>query len=435
VIAHSRLVRERVGRPIVALSRGHMATALLGLAMLGTVFVVYRLGNGLTYHGEQWDDMVNRRGWGVGTFLEPHNGGLSLVPVALFKLARAVGVGDYGVYRALLLLAHCACVALVFVLLRRRLDPFFALGGALAVLFLGGAWPVLLVPERIGYLLGIAFGLGLLLALEDRRDGLAAVLLTGALASSTLGLVFVIVALVELAIGRDGPASRYWVGVAPLALYGVWALAYGNPATAGTSVGAGKLVHTNFPGVPGYVADALAAAFGALTGLAVEWGRPLAVIAAVVVGVQLSRGAPLTARLLALLVAAGAYWAVLGLFRGQLIAATDSRYVYLGAVFIVLVAGEVFAGAQADSRSLALLAGLLTLAAVANYGAVRDAARSLRNPSATGGAAVGRSGRGELGALGAGTWIRRASNPAAMDGKNVSTWRTTAHASARDSPT
>jgi hypothetical protein len=391
-----------------------MAIALLGLAMLGTVVVVYPLGHGLTFRGEQWNDLVNRRGWGAGTFLEPHGGALSLVPVALFKLARALGLGDYGVYRGLLLLAHCACVALVFVLLRKRLDPLFALAGALAVLFLGGAWPVLLVPERIGYLLGIAFGLGLLRALEDRRDGLAAVLLAGALASSTVGLVFAIIALVELAVGRDGPASRYWVGVAPLALYGVWALGYGDPATAGTSVGAGKLVHTNFPSVPAYVADGAAAAFGALTGLAVEWGRPLAVVAAVVVGVRLSHGAPLTVRLLALLVAAGAYWAVLGLFRGEAIAATDARYVYFGAVVIVLIAGEVFAGVETGRCSLALLAGLVAVSAVASYGVVRDAARSLRTArGVTAGAAEHPSGTGEVRRTGAGTQIRSAGNPAA----------------------
>jgi hypothetical protein len=436
VRAHPRLLPEQARRPRAAPSRGHMATALLGLAMLGTLVVVYRLGHGLTFHGQQWNDLVNRRGWGTGTFLEPHAGGLSLVPVALFKLVRAIGFGDYGVYRALLLLAHCACVALVFALLRRRLDPLFALAGALAVLFLGRAWPALLVPDRIGYLLGIAFGLGLLLALEDRRDALAAVLLSGALASSTVGLAFAIVALVELAVSRDGPASRYWVGVAPLALYGVWALGYGNPATAGTSVGAGTLVHANFPGVPAYVADGVAAAFGALTGLAVEWGRPLAVVAAVVVGVRLSQGAPLTARLLALLVAASAYWAFLGLFRGQLIEATNARYVYFGAVVIVLVAGEVFAGAEAGRRSLALLAGLLAVAAVASYGVVRDAARSLRTASgATGGAAAGRLATGESHRLGAGTRIRSASKPAAMKGANVRTCTTTAHASARDSPT
>jgi hypothetical protein len=380
VTAHTRPFPERARRPLDEAPRTHAATALLALAMLGTVVVVYRLGHGLTFHGEQWDDLVNRRGWGAGTFLAPHSGALSLVPVALFKLARAVGRGDYGVYRALLLIVHCACVALVFVLLRRRVDPLFALAGALAVLLLGGAWPELIAPERIGYLLGIAFGLGSLLALDHRRDLLVAVLLAGALASSTVGLAFAVIPLVEGALGR-GPATRYWVAVAPLALYAVWALEYGNPATAGTSVGTVTLMNANFPRVPTYVADAAAAAVGALTGLAVEWGRPLAVVAAVAVGVRLSRVAPLTARLLALLVAAGAYWAALGLFRGQSITATDARYVYFGAVVVVLVAGEMFAGADAGGRSLAVLAGILAVAAVAGYGVVRDAATSLRAAS------------------------------------------------------
>ena len=67
--AHSRLFEERPRRPLAELSRGHIATALLGLAMLGTVVVVYRLGHGLTFHGEQWNDLVNRRGSGARALL------------------------------------------------------------------------------------------------------------------------------------------------------------------------------------------------------------------------------------------------------------------------------------------------------------------------------------------------------------------------------
>jgi hypothetical protein len=383
------------------------AAAVLAGCLVGAAVVVYRLGHGVPAASPLWDDLVGRHGWSAGTLLRPHDEGLALVPIVVLKAWRAAGLDSDGGYRALLLAVHCAVVALVYLLLRRRLDPLLAVGGAVAVLVLGAAWPSLLLPERVGYDLAVAFGLGMLLALDARRDVVVCVLLALSLACSTLGLAFGAMAIVEVAAGR-GSYRRFWVVAAPLALYALWALDYGSPVTT-PGTGVATLLRTNMPALPGYVANGAAAAFGALTGLGDEWGRPLAVVAVVALGVWASRGGAPSVRLVSLVTAAAAYWASLALFRAQLITPADTRYVYFGAIVIVLVAGEVLAGARLTVRGGVILAIVLLVAAVANYGLIRDAAASLRT------AAPRPRGSG-LSAI----------SPATMNGANVTTWRTTA---------
>ena len=393
------------------------AAAVLALSIAGVAAVILWLGRGVAATGALWEDLT-ARDWSSNGLLRPHESGLSLVPVVLIKLWSALGLGSDRGYRVLLVGVHCAVVALVYLLLRRRLDSVLAAGGALAVLVLGAAWPSLLVPERLGYDLAVAFGLGMLLALDVRRNVATAVLLALSLGSSTLGLAFAVMALVELA-RRRGPRRRLWVAAAPLGPYALWALAEGNPATPpGTSVA--TLIRANLPALPSYVADGSAAAFGALTGLGEDWGRPLAVVAVVALGVSLSGGRRATVRLVALLTGGAAYWVSLALFRAQLIGAPDSRYLYFGAIVIILAAGEALAGTQATPRACVVLAAALVVAAVANYGLIRDGAASLRSTA-------GRPNPLEIG--------RSAISPATTNGANVTTWSTTAYASARASPT
>ena len=138
---------------------------------------------------------MNRRDWTVGTFLEPHNEHLSLVPVAVYKLLFVtVGIDDYAPYRTAVLLVHVLCVALLFLLVRRRVGDLLGAIVVLPILFLGTAWQDLLWPFQIGYLASVAAGLGMLLALERRDragDIVASVLIAVALASSSIGLPFV----------------------------------------------------------------------------------------------------------------------------------------------------------------------------------------------------------------------------------------------------
>jgi hypothetical protein len=354
-------------------------TALGGLMLLQAVDL-YRKGFGLTFNYDEWNWVMNRRGWSADTLLEPHNEHLSLIPVLIFKLLFvSVGIDAYWPYRLAVILVHLLCVGLVFVLARRRVGDVFALAIAALILFLGSAWQDLLWPFQIGYLGSVAAGLGMLLALErgDRAGRvLACVLLGVSIASSSLGLTFACAAVAELLLrpraSWRSPARwrQLWVAAVPIGLYGIWFIAYGDiNATPGTAHGFG-LFRQNGPVIPSYVADMAASAFGGLVGLSIDWGRPL-VLLALGVGIWLARGRRAGPRLVALVVGLVALWGLTALLRAQLNAAGDSRYVYPGAVLIVLLAAELFRGARASLRA-ALVGGVLVLfAAVANYGALK----------------------------------------------------------------
>ena len=155
---------------------------------------------------------MNRREWDVETFLRAHNEHLSPPGAHLQAAFRHRGPGLVRCLPRLLLLLHVVCVVLVYVLARERVEPQLALGVAAVVLFLGAAWNDLLVPFQISFLLSVAAGLGMLIALE-RRDVLGtitvAVLLAVSLASSSVGITFGAAAGVHVLV-RDDRLRRLW---------------------------------------------------------------------------------------------------------------------------------------------------------------------------------------------------------------------------------
>jgi len=125
-------------------------------------------------------------------FLTPHNEHLVLFPVGVYKaLFATVGLTEHWVYRLTVVGAHLVCVALVFVLARRRVGDGLALAASVLILFLGSAYENLLWPFQVGLVASVAAGLGTLLML-DRRDTRgdisACLLLTLSLASGSVGV-------------------------------------------------------------------------------------------------------------------------------------------------------------------------------------------------------------------------------------------------------
>jgi hypothetical protein len=364
-----RLVQARIEE------RSTLAAAgVLAFLSLVALILIYRKGMGTTFYFDEWNFVMNRRDWDVDTFLRPHNEHFSLVPVLVFKLLFAtVGLDSYGVYRLLLIVAHLAVVALLFEYARRRLGSWLALAAATLVLFLGAAWHDLLVPFQLSFVLSVAAGLGALLALERRDtfgDVAACVLLGLGLASSSVGIPFAAAVLVETGLD-PGQRRRLWIALAPLVIYGLWSLEYGNPTATSGGRTVEELIRLNAPSVPGYMATAIAGAVGAVIGIGVDWGRPLALIGGALLGYRLVRG-PVSPRFYALLAAGAAFWGLTALFRAQLNAPLDSRYLYLGAVLVVLIAVEMLGPVPVKPRLVAVVAVLVAAAALANFGSLRS---------------------------------------------------------------
>jgi hypothetical protein len=291
-------------------------------------------------------------------------------PVAVYKiLFHTAGLNHYPVYRLVLICMHLVAAVLVFMLAARRLSRVPALLATALILFLDAAWEDLLWAFQVGYLLSIVGGLAawLLLERDDRRGDLAAMLcLILAAGSSSLGIAIMIGVALELAWKRD--LRRAWLVAIPAALYVVWYLGYGeNQVTTQSLIDA-----------PGFSADLAAAAFGGLTGRALEWGRPLAVIGTALLLRRLLRGAPMTPRLVGLLATGISFWIITALARSTLSVPETGRYMYLGAIVIVLAAVELLRDQPITRGAIALATPLVAFFAITGLTALHTGSTGLR---------------------------------------------------------
>ena len=198
------------------------ATIAVVLLLLAVGLLLMYAGRYLTFFYDEWTFIFLRRGGGIDSYLNGHNGHLSLFPVVVYKLLFAtVGLRHYWPYRLVGTALHLVCAWLLYVLARRRMGPVAALVPTLLLPLLGTAYQDILWPFQIGYLGSIAGGLGAL-ALLDRpplgrpnpaRDGGAAALLVGSVVSSGVGLAFA-VACGVLLIAQRQPWRRLWIPVA-----------------------------------------------------------------------------------------------------------------------------------------------------------------------------------------------------------------------------
>ena len=51
--------------------------------------VLLALESHLTFFGDEWRFLLDRRGWSVGDFLDPHNDHIALAPAFIYKLLLA----------------------------------------------------------------------------------------------------------------------------------------------------------------------------------------------------------------------------------------------------------------------------------------------------------------------------------------------------------
>jgi hypothetical protein len=347
---------------------------LAGLLVTSAALLFY-MGRGLSFFYDDWDFVTHDYGGGVHSLLAAHSGNISVFPVAVYKiLFHLVGLNHYAVFRSVVIALHVACGTLIYILAARRVPAVPALLAAGLILFLGAAWEDLLWAFQVGYLLSATGGLAAWVLLDRRRAWsrvAATACLVVAAGSSSLGIAILVGVAVELAWARrwqDG-----WVVAVPVALYALWYLGYGE-----SQVTTSSLINA-----PGFAEDLAAASFGALAGRSLEWGRPLALVGALLLMRRLARPLPVSPRLAGLLATGLALWAITAAARSTISPPEASRYVYLGAIVIVLVAIESLRGVVVSSRTAALAAVVVALCALTGLTALHAGATSLRSTSKT----------------------------------------------------
>lgn len=349
-----RYCRAAVG--FLSTTRG--AWIILGVAMALSAALILATADGesfgideMFYLGRMVEDsgqIVQYDSLSLGYLFGPYNGHLQLGGKLIYEATFAVAGTNYTAFVLINIAALCAAVGLVFELARRRVGPLMALAPSILLLFLGFAREVLLWPFDVHTLGAIALGLGALLALErgDRRgDIFACVLITLSIATIEVGIA-ILVGIAVLVMLAPGRLRRAWVFILPAALYAawwIWARKFDQDQSA--------ISVDNIDLIPKTVYHSAAAVLGSLTGTnpvipatyitAVTWfGKALAVLAAIAVVVRLSQKR-IPAGLWAWLAVLLFYWVTMGAAARP---PEGSRYVFFGAVGVLLVAAEAISG-------------------------------------------------------------------------------------------
>jgi hypothetical protein len=335
--------------------------ALIGLSAAVFAALLY-LTSYKNFFYDEWDFIyAYRPGESSTSIFFPHGEHWSTIPILIWKaLFVLVGLRSHVPYQAIVVGAHVACVLALFALIRRRSGDLPAFAAALILLVLGTGSKEIVLAFQGNQTLSLALGLLALLMVEggpavSSRWRIAAIsgLLLLSLMSSGLGLGFVVAITVELLLDRSHRHLLLAIP-APLGIYIVWFLAYGaigSPCDGCPSaladiraIGPGYLVD-----VARFVAIGLGASIMGLIGLIEAQVAPLIVQAGVVALAALlawhwylQGGA--NSWELGLLAGLVAQFTLIALARVHfgLEGAADSRYVYIGVVYLLpLVANAV----------------------------------------------------------------------------------------------
>lgn len=353
----------------------NLPVVLLIGAMAAAAALLLILAADLTHFGDTWETLMNRREFTADALFAPHNEHIVVFPVIISQIVLALfGMTSAMPEFVVLTAGLVATAGLLFVYVRRRVDPWLALFAAVLLLFLGPAFEVLLWPYEIGFVGSVCFGLAMLLALErgDRNgDLIAALCLTLSLGFSSLGLSFLVGAAVAIALGpRERWLGRAYVAIVPAGLFAAWYLGWGHDAES-------HLTLRNVLASPRFVAEELAVGVGGLFGLGTDtttgspdpvWGRAILVALVVGIGVLAYRrrrqpGLPFPG-LWPVAAAAATNWflTAFNAFPGR--DPSASRYQYATAVFVLAIAANLLRGIELSRRAV-IIAGALTALAIA----------------------------------------------------------------------
>jgi hypothetical protein len=329
-----------------------------------TLIALVVLGRHLTFWQDEWS-FVGPQPSGIGAWLIPHNEHWSTVPLLLYRgILGVVGLHSYLPYLALLAGLHVIAAGGAFVLLARRLPPWAALLGVLPLLVLGSGYQNLLWAFQIGFVGSVAAGTWGLVALEtDQRQRTAAVgvaLLIVALASSGMGLSFVLAAAIRLAADPTSRRGVLWLAI-PAGVFAVWYLTYGRHGQFAGPADAFVFAARGLVYAVARIAGFDLARHASLLGSILAVGA-LALASAVLVRGAIRRSLPPLA--VAGLVAAVAMYTLVGLTRADRASdfATTSRYVYVAAFLLVPAAADLISHLRAGRRlPKVAVVGLLAL--------------------------------------------------------------------------
>jgi hypothetical protein len=357
------------------------------IALVSGVVLLY-LGRSLTFWEDEWRSITFDGG--LLDYLRPVNQHWSTVPLALYRLTfRFVGLHSYLPYLAQVVLLHLLAVAGAYALMRNRVGPLIATLVSIPLLFLGTGAENLFWAFQTGFVGSVMFGVWALSFIErpvKHGAPIASLLLVASLASSGMGVFFLVVAAGRT-IFDAALRTRVLAVLPPFVTYVVWFALVGRDPLGDDQV----FVE---PGVARFAVRGIAYSTerlvgldhlpaGDVLGLAVFLGLSL------VTGLRIARGRQHGLAAGCLLGVAAMYTVIAF---GRLHAdpgydhATSSRYVYVAAFLLVLAIVDLLPGRGAWSLrgsrvgvvAAATLLVVLGLATAANVDALRTQRAALQ---------------------------------------------------------
>ncbi len=332
-------------------------------------------GRDLNFFRDEWNFIVQRQANDLDAFLQPHNEHIALVPVLVYKaFFHLFGLEHYWPYQTLVLALHLLCALMLFLVARKRVGAELALVPAVLLLFLGPGFEVILWPFEISFLIPLAAGLGVLLAIDEdtpRHDLLAGALLALALASGSLGIPVAAGATVFLLFDDHRWRRLARIVAWPAAVYALWFVGYHGRAVDPLD---------NLRSAPRFVFDSVGANLASVFSLDESLGWALALALGLVILARFVLAPAHSRWLLAIVVMMICHWGLTGLFRPYSFP-PPSRYLYPGTVFLCLVAIELGRGVRLRWPALILVYGVTLLAVVSNITELESGADRLRRYS------------------------------------------------------
>lgn len=343
--------------------------------MAAAAAVLLHYGSGLTFFQDSWEFLMHRRDPSAATLLDPHNEHIVLLPVLITQAwLRLFGMSSMTPELVLLVALELSVAALLFVYARRRLGPWPALFATTVLLFLGPAWQDLLWPFQVGFVGASLFGLATLLALENedqRWDRAACAFLAVSIAFSSLGIAFAVAAAVNVFQRRgERGLRRAYVFALPLLLYLLWYAGWGHDAENNFSA-------HNVLVSPRYVWEGLVASLDSALALGTifdevvgrsKWAAPLLIALLALAAWRGFRNRGFFPGLWPVLAAAATFWFLAAFNQGPGREPYSSRYLYVGVLFVLLIAVNLLQGVKFSRW--ALLAGAAATCVVVGFNLV-----------------------------------------------------------------
>jgi hypothetical protein len=334
------------------------------IALTCGVLLLY-LGRSLTFWEDEWRSITFDGG--PLDYLRPVNQHWSTLPLLLFRATfHVVELRSYLPYLAEVVALHLVAVTGAYALIRKRVGPLVATLFAVPLLFLGSGAENLFWGFQTGFVGSVVFGVWALFFVERptrRAAAIASLLLVGALASSGMGIFFLVV-VAGRTIFDSSLRTRALAVVPPFMLYLVWFALVGRD-----TVGEDRLYVE--PAVARFAVRGIVYSTERIVGLdhlpdGHLWAIALFLGLSLVTGLRIVRGHQ-QALAAACLLGVAAMYTVIGFVRLHADPgydhATSSRYVYVAAFLLMLAVVDLLpprSAWPAEGRpAVVVLVGLL----------------------------------------------------------------------------